>query len=96
MSFAFLAIAVVVVVVALALATDATRPAGPTAPGAGPAIPTRATVVRVGGPWRGTRAIPAGFLGLSLEYSAVSAYAGRDPSAVDPVLSGLPGYLNLA
>jgi Glycosyl hydrolase family 79 C-terminal beta domain len=85
-SFTFLAMAVVVVVVALALATDATRPAAPPAPAAGPA---RATVVRVGGPWRGTRAIPAGFLGLSLEYSAVSAYAGRDPSAVDPVFEQL-------
>ncbi len=42
-----------------------------------------------GWPWRGTRAIPAGFLGLSLEYSAVSAYAGRDPSAVDPVFEQL-------
>ena len=31
------------------------------------------------------RPIPAGFLGLSLEYPAVSAYAGRDPSSLDPV-----------
>ena len=30
--------------------------------------------------------IPAGFLGLSLEYPAVEAYAGRDASAVNPVL----------
>lgn len=28
---------------------------------------------------------PAGFLGLSLEYSALEAYTGADPSAVDPV-----------
>jgi len=31
------------------------------------------------------RPIPAGFLGLSLEYPAVEAYAGHDPSGVDPV-----------
>ena len=32
------------------------------------------------------RPIPAGFLGLSLEYPAVEAYAGDDPRAVNPVL----------
>jgi hypothetical protein len=87
-----LAIGVVVVVVALATSTEANRHAAPgasTASVAGPAIPARATVVRVGGPWRGTRAIPARFLGLSREYSAVSAYAGKDPSAVDPVFEQL-------
>jgi len=30
--------------------------------------------------------IPSGFVGLSFEYAAVEAYAGNDPSAVDPVL----------
>ncbi len=30
--------------------------------------------------------IPAGFLGLSIEWWAVEAYAGRDPGAVNPVL----------
>jgi len=30
--------------------------------------------------------IPAGFLGLSLEYRAIEAYAGQDPRAIDPVL----------
>ena len=29
--------------------------------------------------------VPAGFVGLSLEYPAVSAYAGSDPSSLDPV-----------
>ncbi|HTU87920.1 MAG TPA: glycosyl hydrolase family 79 C-terminal domain-containing protein [Solirubrobacteraceae bacterium] len=33
--------------------------------------------------------IAAGFLGLSLEYSAVEAYAGQDPNAVDPVFAQL-------
>jgi hypothetical protein len=32
------------------------------------------------------RPIPAGFLGLSLEYPAVEAYAGHDPGAINPVL----------
>lgn len=33
----------------------------------------------------GGRPIPAGFLGLSLENSAIIPYAGRDPRALDPV-----------
>jgi glycosyl hydrolase family 79 len=32
------------------------------------------------------RAIPSGFLGLSMEFQAVPAYTGSDPHAVDPVL----------
>ena len=32
------------------------------------------------------RRIPAGFLGLSMEFQAVRAYTGTDPKAVDPVL----------
>jgi hypothetical protein len=31
-------------------------------------------------------AIPAGFLGLSIEYPALGAYAGHDPRAINPVL----------
>jgi hypothetical protein len=31
------------------------------------------------------RTVPFGFLGLSLEYRAVEAYAGEDPTALDPV-----------
>lgn len=31
------------------------------------------------------RPIPSGFLGLSLEYTAILPYAGRNPRAVDPV-----------
>ncbi len=34
---------------------------------------------------RPERAVPFGFLGLSLEYRAVEAYAGSDPRALDPV-----------
>lgn len=32
------------------------------------------------------RRIPSGFLGLSIEYSAIEAYAGSDPNSIDPVL----------
>ncbi len=35
------------------------------------------------------RAIPSGFLGLSLEYPAVEAYTGKDPKAVNPVFEQL-------
>jgi hypothetical protein len=31
------------------------------------------------------RAVPAGFLGLSLEYPAIERYAGHDPAAINPV-----------
>ena len=48
-------------------------------------IPGGALTVTVGRRTTG-RPIPAGFLGLSLEYPAVEAYAGRDPGAVNPVL----------
>jgi len=33
--------------------------------------------------------IPAGFVGLSLEYPALEAYAGSDPSSLDPVFEQL-------
>ena len=35
------------------------------------------------------RLVPAGFLGLSLEYWASEAYAGTDPQAINPVLVAL-------
>jgi hypothetical protein len=35
------------------------------------------------------RPIPSGFLGLSLEYPAVEAYAGHDPAAINPVFEQL-------
>ncbi len=49
---------------------------------AGPAA-TR-TVLTVGRPAT-SRPIPPGFLGLSLEYFGIPAYAGTNPAAVDPV-----------
>ncbi len=33
--------------------------------------------------------MPSGFVGVSLEYSALHVYTGRDPAAVNPVLIGL-------
>jgi len=47
-------------------------------------LPRGARLISIGGPTN-SRAIAPGFLGLSLEYSAVPAYAGTDPSALDPV-----------
>ena len=54
------------------------------APAPAAAAPTVLSIGGVGGQ-RGSRAIPPGFLGLSFEYWAIPAYAGSDPSAVDPV-----------
>ena len=47
-------------------------------------VPAGAAVLKIGGAATG-RAIPTGFLGLSLEYPAVAAYAGTNPAAIDPV-----------
>ena len=33
--------------------------------------------------------VPAGFLGLSMEFKGLAAYAGSDPQAVDPVFENL-------
>ena len=46
--------------------------------------PVGAITIRVGAPVR-SRPIKPGFLGFSFEYQAVTAYAGRDPAAIDPV-----------
>ncbi len=56
------------------------HPAGAVQATAVPAGALRLTVGRATG-----RTVPAGFLGLSLEYPAVAAYAGSDPGAVNPV-----------
>jgi hypothetical protein len=40
-----------------------------------------------------SRPIPAGFVGLSLEFPAIEAYAGSDPNAIDPVFAALIGNL---
>ena len=51
-------------------------------PSASPAAP--GSVLTVGGPGA-SPPIPAAFLGLSLEYFAIPAYAGTNPSATNPV-----------
>jgi hypothetical protein len=53
-------------------------PAGPPRP------PVGAKVLTIGGPVA-SQAVAPGFLGLSLEYWAIPAYAGSDPSAIDAV-----------
>lgn len=40
------------------------------------------------------RPIPAGFVGLSLEYSSIERYAGDNPAALDPVFERLVASLN--
>ena len=76
-----------------AASTTALTVGGPARPAAsttaltvgGPARPAASTTaLTVGGP-ASTRPIPPGFLGLSLEYFAIPAYAGTNPSAIDPV-----------
>lgn len=49
-----------------------------------PVTGAAATLLAVGG-FATTRTIPAGFVGLSLEYWAIPAYVGTDPTAIDPV-----------
>jgi hypothetical protein len=51
-------------------------------------LPRDATAITIpsGAPGR---AVPAGFLGFSLEYPAVTAYAGADPAAANPVFEQL-------
>lgn len=53
------------------------------APSADPSSPSTLYASVDGGPTGTAR--PAGFLGLSFEYSALEAYTGADPAAVDPV-----------
>ncbi len=53
--------------------------------GGGGERPHGGTVLTVGGKAFG-RPIPDGFLGLSFEYWATEAYAGKNPRTVDPVL----------
>jgi hypothetical protein len=72
---------------ARATATTAATPsvAPPSVADPLPASPSPSTVyASVDATPTGT-ARPAGFLGLSLEYSALEAYAGADPAALDPV-----------
>jgi hypothetical protein len=53
--------------------------------GAAPAEASGASPLTID-PTGSTGVVPSGFVGLSLEYPAVTAYAGDDPHAVNPVL----------
>jgi hypothetical protein len=53
------------------------------APASAPVLAVEVTAATTG------RAMPAGFVGLSFEYHALDAYAGRDPRAVNPVFAAL-------
>ena len=57
------------------------------------ARPTAPTTVLTVGPPATSRPIPPGFLGLSLEYVAIPAYAGTNPASVDPVFVQLIRHL---
>jgi hypothetical protein len=78
---------------ALLVAAPAGAAASSTAPSAAPSAAAPGTpVLRVGG-LAPTRPIASGFIGLSLEFSALPAYAGHDPKAIDPVFEQLIGNL---
>jgi Glycosyl hydrolase family 79 C-terminal beta domain len=61
---------------------------GLTSSGPDPALRPSATVL-VGGSVAPGPELPNGFLGLSLEYPAIEAYAGTDPAHIDPVFEQL-------
>jgi Glycosyl hydrolase family 79 C-terminal beta domain/Glycosyl hydrolase family 30 beta sandwich domain len=81
-------LAVVVIAVAGAAATVASH--GPSAQEDRAAQVSRATPDELRVSDRATgRPVPAGFLGLSLEYTAIEPYAGTDPKKVNPVFAQL-------
>ena len=61
------------------VARSAERLDAPPAPAVTISLPAKAT----------GRRVPNGFLGLSLEFSAVRAYTGSDPGAINPVFEQL-------
>jgi hypothetical protein len=67
---------------AVGLTLPATAAAAKTAPKPVPVAPNAATVTVTGA---SERVIPAGFLGLSLENTAILPYAGTEPKKLDPV-----------
>lgn len=56
------------------------------AAGAPPATTSAAVTI---GAATAARPVPAGFVGLSMEYRGLAAYAGQNPAAVDPVFEQL-------
>lgn len=80
-------VAVVSVVVVLILGFSLASAGGDAdAPGPGETGHVTAVTIDPGSP---DPLVPQGFLGLSIEYPALEAYAGTDPSALDPVFEQL-------
>ena len=73
--------------------TQANQAAGTEGSAGSVRAPAGDVILRIRGAVR-HQAIPGGFVGLSLEYPAVAAYAGTDPSAVNPVFLQLIRNLN--
>jgi hypothetical protein len=74
----FVVVAALVAVALIGLSgcgSDSRKPAATQAP-------ATLVTIQAGGP---ARQVPFGFLGLSLEYPSVEAYAGTDPLALDPL-----------
>jgi Glycosyl hydrolase family 79 C-terminal beta domain len=76
------AVVSVIATLIVALALAGTGGGDPPSPGAN-ATPVAVDPSAPGPP------IPAGFVGLSIEYPALEAYAGSDPSSLDPVFEQL-------
>jgi Glycosyl hydrolase family 79 C-terminal beta domain len=92
--FLFLALAAVLVAIGLisqrSTAAHREVPADPPRTAAEPVTPLPAgTILATVRPAAYGRTIPAGFVGLSFEYPALEAYAGRNPNAINPVLERL-------
>src|SRR5579884_2370881 len=75
----------------LAAPSTVASPDAPVAPRAAPIarrqVEIRVTRRRIGRP------VPSGFLGISMEFSSLYAYAGTEPAAPNPVFARLLGAL---
>jgi hypothetical protein len=76
---------VLIVSAALIVLALLTRVGGGRSGSAHPTAPTGPPVTITVQAGESERQVPAGFVGLSLEYPAVEGYAGTNPSALDPV-----------
>ncbi|MGO9496734.1 MAG: glycosyl hydrolase family 79 C-terminal domain-containing protein [Solirubrobacteraceae bacterium] len=79
---------VVVSIVAVLIIGFSLASAGGDADAPSPGATGHATAVTID-PGANDPAVPQGFLGLSIEYPALEAYAGSDPSSLDPVFEQL-------
>ena len=79
------AVAVVVVAIVIALSSGGSPKKPTPRPATAARPPGRANVVTIDPGVEG-QTIASGFLGLSIEYWATEAYAGKNPAAVNPIL----------